>query len=153
MSSNLIKSLAILAMTVILILTNPLNFVGVVKVWYCLPLVLSIGIIYIRPAFGSRQMDVPEEDIRVQAIKSVLRHVLTALTALIAAKAGLGLNIPYVDDIFEFIKYVLGQTDTVVNSIMTLVSFGTMIFGFFKQGLRFELTAKEQLKGRKYPGI
>ena len=74
------------------------------------------------------------------------------MTAIISLKAAFGIEIPYIDGIFELVKWLFGQTDQVVNAIMTLVSFGTIVYGFVKSGFRFEQIAatKSNSKGRKY---
>ena len=74
------------------------------------------------------------------------------LTTIISLKAAFGIEIPYIDGIFELVKWLFGQTDQVVNAIMTLISFGTVVYGFFKSGFRFEqiVASKANSKGRKY---
>jgi hypothetical protein len=133
---------------------DPIGFEGtsMIKIWYLLPCLIIWGIIFVKPQFGTRELGAPEEDVRSEKIKSVLRHLLTSLTAIIALNAGLNLKIPYIQPIFDMAQFLLGQSDMVINAIMTLLSFGTVVYGFFKSGLRFEQSAKTNSKGRKYQG-
>ena len=124
---------------------------GLAAIWYMLPAVIAWALIFVKPTL-SRSSVMDESDVRSEAIKSVLRHVITSLTAIISLKAAFGIEIPYIDGIFELVKWLFGQTDQVVNAIMTLVSFGTIVYGFVKSGFRFEQIAatKANSKGRKY---
>jgi hypothetical protein len=142
---------ALFLSSIFLAVQDPLGIkteTGFALLWYFLPTVIIWGIVFVKPTLSRSSLS-DEATVRSEAIKSVLRHVITSLTAIISLKAAFGLSIPYIDGIFELAKYLLGNSDMVVNAVMTLLSFGTIIWGFFKSGLRFDKIAESNTGGRK----
>ena len=72
-----------------------------------------------------------------EKIKSIIRHVITGLGAILAF-IGLGQFSGLLDVILE-------NLDTVTNAVITIIGFATAVIGFFKDKTRLEVRANNNV--------
>lgn len=142
-----IQFLIAFSLTFVLMVVNPLS---IDIAWYGLPAIIFFGYestksIFFAPKGYSAQALKAIDDSKKEFYKSILRHVTTVVGTLVT----LGLKIPYLNEVFSFLKTVTVQFDSAIDAIQTLIGIVLTVVGLFGSADRFKSRSLQFVEGKE----
>lgn len=132
----LVLSLIIASYDVFNLDANGSNSVSAVKVLYMIPFFLYIVFSITKTHYSRRSVTASEE--KTEKIKSLIRSIIQIIGTLITFAGAFNVKIPFIDILRTVLSYVADNVDIATNAILALVGIGITIYGFFKNGERFQ---------------
>lgn len=141
-----VQHLITFAVTFLLMALNPLD---ISPAWYGIPAILFIGYestrsIFLAPKGFSAQQLKAIDDSKKEFYKSILRHITTVVGTLVT----LGLKIPYLNEVFSFLKTLTVQFDAGIDAIQTLIGIVLTVIGLFGSSDRFKARSLTLVEGK-----
>jgi hypothetical protein len=127
-----------------------INPFGIEIAWYGIPAIIFFGYestksIFFAPKGYSAQALKAIDDSKKEFWKSILRHITTVVGTLVT----LGLKIPYLNEVFSFLKTLTVNFDNAIDAIQTLLGIVLTVIGLFGASDRFKSRSLQFVEGKE----